>query len=173
MDIALGFFVGIVAGCILIAIILKITKTDGSIKCNYDERQQLVRGKGFKYGFFTLIICNFLALGLSSFTKKQYIESEVFMIISILIGVFVYAVYCIWNDAYFSLNESPKKVLIAFALIALLNIGLGYRNYLRGILFQNGVLTIHCTNLFCGVLFLLIFLVLAIKHIYQKAEHLS
>lgn len=170
LEMILGFISGLMIGCILIAILLKITKTDHSMKCKYDERQELIRGKGFKYGFFTLIIFNFLAAMLSSFVEKPHIEAEALMIIGILIGIFVYVTYCIWHESYFSLNENPKRVLIAFFLIALVNLGVGYSHYLNGVLFRNGVLTVYCVNLFCGLLFLMIFLVLSAKCICKKRE---
>ena len=47
----LGILCGLLIGGIVVVIILKLTKEDGSVKCKYDERQQLVRGIGFKYGF--------------------------------------------------------------------------------------------------------------------------
>ena len=44
----MGVVCGILVGLLLMVVILKLTKTDGSLKCKYDERQQLVRGKGFQ-----------------------------------------------------------------------------------------------------------------------------
>ena len=51
VEMALGMVTGLVLGLILFIIILKVTKKDGKIKCQYDERQELARGKGFKYGY--------------------------------------------------------------------------------------------------------------------------
>lgn len=170
MEYLLGLLIGLGVGGILLAIVLKITKKDGSIKCKYDERQQLVRGKGFKYAFFTLIIYNFLVTMLDSSMERQYVESGVLMITGVMIGAFVYAVYCIWNEGYFSLNENPKRVLIAFGVIALVNIGIGILSCIRGVVFVNGVLTINCMNLLCGILLLMIFFVVIVKWICRQRE---
>lgn len=171
MGYLLGIFIGLAIGGILILIVLKVTKTDGCIKCKYDERQQLVRGKGFKYAFFTLMIYNFLASIFVSFMmEKQYIENGALMIMGILIGVFVYAAYCIWNEGYFSLNENPKRVLIAFGVLAAVNIGIGILNFFNGSSFVDGMLTIHCMNLFVGILFFMIFFVLVVKCICKQRE---
>lgn len=166
----IGLLAGLAIGGILLALIFKVTKKDGSMKCKYDERQQIIRGKGFKYAFFTLVFYNFLAAVISGAMEKQYIKSEVLMIAGILIGVLVYASYCIWNEGYFSINENPKRVMIAFAIIAVINIGLGISNILHHRVFENGVLTIHCLNLLCAMMMVMIFLVLAVKYICKQRE---
>lgn len=72
------FIIGLVlvfaVSALLVLLLLKTTKNDGSIKCKYDERQELVRGRGFKYALFT---------------------------IGAIIGMMVYVIYAIWNEAYF------------------------------------------------------------------------
>lgn len=170
----LGFFLGalVVAaiGIIFIMVILRYTKTDHSVKCKYDERQQLVRGVGFKYGFFILIFYNGAASFLVSIEKKQYIDHAALMLTGILLSVFAYAVYCIWNEGYFSLNENPKRVVIAFVLIAILNLGVGFRSYLHGLLMEDGMLTVECINILCGIFILMLLPVMAAKHICKGKE---
>jgi len=167
---ALGAFVAVIIGVLFIFAMKKYTKTDNSLKCKYDERQQLVRGTGFKYGFFTLIFYNVAAAFLISVEKRQYVEHAALLLAGILLGVFIYGAYCIWNESYFSLNENPKRVIIVFALIALLNFGVGYRGFLHGVLIEDGMLTVNCLNIFCGVLVLMLFFVMVAKHICKEKE---
>lgn len=174
MEYNLGFLAGgilaAIIGVIFICIFLRYTKTDNSTKCKYDERQQLVRGIGFKYGFFTFIIYNAAASVFISFGEKQYIDHAALMLIGIFISTFVYAAFCIWKEGYFSLNENPKRVVIAFTAIALLNFCIGWRSYLHGLMFENGMLTSHCINFLCGILIVLLFPVMAAKHMNKQKE---
>ena len=56
----LGFVIGfsLTIGIILIIIMatLKLSNTDGSSKTKYDERQQVARGKGYTYAFYTAAV---------------------------------------------------------------------------------------------------------------------
>lgn len=161
--ILVGVGLGVLAGLIFVAVILVMTKKDGSIKCKYDERQDCVRGKGFKFSFFTLMIYD-AAYGLMGVAAEKPIMDEfTAMMLGICIAVAVYAIYCIWNEAYFSLNESPKRVLLAFAVIAAVNLLLGITNLSHGELVTNGMLNFKSTNLMCGILFFAIFLTLLLK----------
>lgn len=169
-SILLGILCGLLIGGIVVIIILKLTKEDGSVKCKYDERQQLVRGRGFKYGFFVLLIYDFV-YGIAGFAaERRYLDDGAAMILGICAGVLVYASYCIWNDGYFSLNENPRKVLIAFVFIGIFNLLLGIRQIKAGALIVKGMLTFRCVNLLCGAMFLVLFLVIFAKWICNKRE---
>ena len=117
----LGVVCGLLVGGLLLFLILKLTKKDGNVKCKYDERQELARGKGYKIGFFTVISYSAVYMILSE-TLHQYFEPGVLLFIGICLGVFAYAAYCIWNEAYIALNENPKRMTIAFLLIAVINL---------------------------------------------------
>lgn len=159
----IGIGCGIIVGLIVAFILLLVMKTDGSLKSKYDERQELVRGRGFKYGFFTMmvyyVIYGFLGVAL----EKMPVDHLVGCILGILLGVLVCACYAIWNEGYFALNEDRKRVLIIFAVIAIVNFVVAGVNMMQYGLVQDGVLTIHSLNLFCGLLFIIIGIVLFLK----------
>ena len=102
---ALGILCGAVVGLLIVVILLRLMKTDGSSKCKFDERQELVRGKGFQYGFFAIMISNAVLLFMKAFEISLFSDLQVAMVLSIVIGISVFACYCIWNDGYFALNE--------------------------------------------------------------------
>ena len=106
VSLMLAMLCGVACGLILVAIILKITKTkkDNGIKCKYDERQIIARGHGFKLGFFTLVIYDFIYGMLGIFSTKQLFDPLLAMTIGIMIAAAVHITYCIWKEAYFSLN---------------------------------------------------------------------
>ncbi|MCI5902748.1 MAG: hypothetical protein MRZ74_09495 [Blautia sp.] len=159
----LGILTGILAGVILVIIFLKYSKKDGSLRCKWDERQLLIRGNGFKYAFFTVLVLLFLycSLGVSFEGFPLDVQAAGFLIA--ILGVAVDVVYCIWNGAYFSLNENRKRVLIGFALIGGFNLFIGVSGILHGASITNGVLNVRSANLFCGALFIVIFLTLFLR----------
>ncbi|MGN0277283.1 MAG: hypothetical protein ACI4CZ_08820 [Hominisplanchenecus sp.] len=148
----MGVVCGILVGLLLMVVFLKLTKTDGSLKCKYDERQQLVRGKGFQYAFFTLMIYDVLFGIREEVFGFRLVEDMTGVFIGIILGCMVYAVYCIWHDGYYSLNENRGRVQIVFLLIGLVNFLLSLRGIIHGTMMEDGVLTAPFSNLFCAVL---------------------
>lgn len=165
-----GVVCGIIVGIILVVILLKITKTNGKIKCEFDERQEMIRGRGFKYGFYTLLIYDAVYGVVDLTVEKPYADNLLMLVIGIAISVVVYAGYAIWHESYFALNESPRKFLIAFAAVAVINLAIAGINAKRGILIQEGQLTWYGTNLVAGIMFLAIMLVLGVKLLVVKKE---
>ncbi len=173
-DIGIGlkvaFVIGLAIGLLVVAIVFAVTKKGNETKNQFDERQELVRGKGFKYGFFTMMITNAALLFLKILEVALFSNMEVAMTASIVIGVSVFASYCIWNDGYFALNENRKSLLIIFGLIGALNLVIGIGNIFAGVIIENGALTFRSTNLFCSLMFIVVFVVLLLKHIKDGKE---
>ena len=169
---SLGVLAGVLVGILLVAIILKITKTDGSIECKYDERQLQARGDGFKYGFFTMIIFNGLLSLLYIADIEIPVEKEVLLILGVLIGTCVYAVYCIHKEAYISLNENASRLKICFILTGLLNLIIGLKHCFSGDIIENGILTFRSINLLCGIflLFITVFLSVRVKESVREED---
>lgn len=170
IGVKVAFVIGLAIGLLVVAICLAASKKGDETKNQFDERQELVRGIGFKYGFFTLMISNAVLLFLKVLEVPLFGNMEVAMTVSIVAGVAVFASYCIWNDGYFALNENRKSLLIMFGLIGALNIVIGIANLIAGVVIENGALTFRSTNLFCALLFLVIFVVLLLKHIKDGKE---
>ena len=164
------FVIGLAVGLLVVAICVAATKKGDDIKNQFDERQELVRGKGFKYGFFTMMISNAALLVLKILEIPLFSNMEVAMTASIVIGVSVFASYCIWNDGYFALNENRKSLLIMFGLISTLNLVTGIGNVFAGVIIENGAFTFRSINLFCALVFIAVFIVMLAKHIKDGKE---
>lgn len=161
----MGLIVGLAIGLVIIVILLKVTKTDGDMKCKYDERQSGVRGKGFRLGFFTLMIYDAVYGLMNALLEKPLLDTSSAMVLGICLSIAVYAVYCIWNDAYFSLNENPRKLLFAFGAIGLCNLVLGAVNIINGTAITNGMMNFRGANLTCGIMFIVVFAALLAKKV--------
>lgn len=166
----LGIVVGFIVGIVIVAAIYKIAGRGTVGKCEFDERQEIVRGRGFKRGFIALIIYN-AVYGLAAMTTDRFfMDPLAAIVLGIILAVGVYIVYCIWNDAYFSLNENPRRMLVLFVAVTVLNMIVTVVNILNDELIVDGVLTFRSTNLFCGILFIVIFITFFAKQIVRRRE---
>lgn len=167
-----GVITGVVVGLLLVAVILKVTKKDGRIKCKYDERQELIRGKGFKLGFFTMLIYNGCFALYNLAIEKPVLDPFAGSFLGMVFGVAVFATYCVWNDAYFSLNTNRKKLSWCFGLIAVLNIAAGVSNlwYNKAVMEEDAYIAISGVSILCGILFLLLFILMFVKSCVDKEK---
>lgn len=167
----LGFVLGIVivSAIILIPMLIALTK-DGRIKRKYDERQEAIRGRGFKLAFYTMIIMNMLYGFFQVACKELPIEPGAMVFIIIFMGVGVYAWYTILNDGYFALNERIPQTIVTFTIIGLANLLIGLNQIMNGDIIVDGVITYNCVNLVSGIFMLITVLVILIKQHKDKKE---
>jgi len=164
MEYKLGFLVGLIIamglGGFIVIFLIKLTRKDGKIKGQYDERQLQARGDGFKYGFFTQM---FYSLALATFSMAEIeipVENDVLLMLGALLGVFVYAIYCISKEAYISLNENKKRLTILFSFIGLINLVPGIESIVHGRIIVDGIVTSAVINLVCAVEILIVTIVM-------------
>ncbi len=153
----LGMLFGVAVGLIVVALCFKYVKISkkGS-NFEYDERQELARGNGFKYAYMTGIVYNGVLCLLSATGISLPVEMSVLIMFGILFTVLIYAVYCILHDAYVSLNENANRLMIVFIALGGFNTLIGMSHVIHGTMFENGVLTFRGINLFCGIFLLVV-----------------
>ena len=119
-----------------------------------------------------MVICNTIVGYYSMAVEKPMVDMFTSSVLSILIGTGVFAVYCIWKDAYFSLNENRKKMLIGLAIIAISNFSVLIPEYASGdsVLMEHGVLQPGAINIMCGILYVVIFVTFLAKEIVERKE---
>ena len=61
-----GLAVGIVVGLILVVVIMRAVNFNHKMKTEYDEMQRSIRDRGYKYGFYTILIVEALFCVVSS-----------------------------------------------------------------------------------------------------------
>lgn len=170
MDSMIGLSLLLVVNVLLIWIVIRATKNDKSAKDKYDERQALIRGKGYKISFFTLIFYN-VGYGIASLKiDKLPIDTFTAMLVGILFAEIVHVVYCIWKDAYFALNDNPRNVMFSFGFLGFTNLAIGTENIRSGLAFTDGVLNFRGTSFIIGLLFAVIFMALFAKWLKLRAE---
>ena len=169
MPYVLGFATGlIIVGVVALVIGLILKKKNGLSK--YDERQELIRGRAFKYAYWTLAayLCfnGLLQVG----TGIVWADLMTSSFIGIFLSLTVFVVICIKNDAYFAFNQKPRVYLILFGIIIAVNLACGILNLTdNDVQFvTDGMLNFHILSFLIVIVFLVIFISLAIKTILTK-----
>lgn len=137
-------------------------------KPKFDERQELVRGKAYKHAFLAMLIYGALYISCSLLIEKEFLITSVALIIGMFIGLVVYAVYSIWNEAFFSLNDTPKTYIILLICTAFLNAQSGINTIVDGSIIENGTLALDSVSLICAVSFTIILMTMLIKIVINK-----
>jgi hypothetical protein len=159
---------GLVLGFLLVAIVMTIATKDK--KAKYDERQALVRGRGFAYGFSGLLISNLVVFLLDIIGIDLHMRMSVAMLICSLVGITISACYCIWNDGYFAINQNKGLILIVIGIGGVINIGIGIASIVCNTFWINDQLSAPSMNLFCGIMCIVIWVTLFAKCLKDRKE---
>ena len=137
---------------------------------DFDERQELIRGKAYKTGFYATLLLIALALIFDSTGSLPFLNSTLLYGTTILGGVLVFAVYCVWNEAYFGLNQKTSSVMFILAFIGIMNLFIGIINFVRGSMIVGGKLTFNFMNFICAFMFIVLFITMLLKKITNKVN---
>lgn len=163
---ALGMVLGLVLAVIFKSVIMK----GDDVKGNYDERQELVRGRGYKYSFYTMMITTFLYYVMQLSGIGLPMSGDIAMVVTMFIGICVCACYCIWNEGYFALNERIGTFIVIALIGGGINLIMGISAFISGAAVQNGKYTFRSINLFVGIMILIICGVMLLKKICGDRE---
>ena len=160
-------FVFLTSLCLVVLILALITKGSGWRE-RYDERQELERGRGFKYAFFTMLVYFLVMIYMDAAGLSFAADTSLLYCCGILLGILVYMVYCVWHESYFALNQNMRSCMFAFGIIGLSNFLIGLINLIDGTLVENGRLTVRIVNPLCSFLFFALFLTSLLKKIVSS-----
>ena len=158
-----GIAVGIMIGLILCLILFRVMNKDGKIKTQYDEMQQIVRGKGYKYAFYAIMICEALLIPLAVGDVRLPFDNACLHFLIIFIGVIIHITYCIFKDAYIGLNTNMKHYIIIMIVVTVINFTSAFAALKSGEMMANGQLQTPFINFLCGLLFIILAIELLIK----------
>jgi len=162
--------IGIIVGLLICIIIIKFTNKDGKSKTQYDEMQELERGKAYKYAFWTMCgVAAFIGC-LTLFEIKIPFDMFTLFLMVILSGTVVQASYCIMKDAYIGLNTNKVKTGIALVVIGIINLINVILFIVKGKFFVDGMFNLSFCNLLCGLTMLFIGVMFVIKNAVSKKE---
>lgn len=160
---ATGLAFGIVTALIIFALIWKFSKK--SMKGQFDERQELVRGRGYKYACFTLLGLLTLDLLLESYGTFETlpVSRALALFFIILAGVMVYALYCIKNDSYFGVGTDTRTYRAVMWVVIVSNAISGFSNLKDGAMVNGKLAFGPCASLLFCLAFVIIMIALYVK----------
>lgn len=159
----LGMVTGIFFVFLVCLIIYKRRKKMGKTT-EYDERQKAIQGKAYKIGFFVTMF-SLIANGILCLDTKPWASVIDMNFTGIALGIFAFATYAIWKDAYVALDGKLSRYTWLFAVVGVLNIAVYVINHT---LYESddGLIT----NVIAGGLFLALSLVAVVKLIYDRVQ---
>ena len=165
-----GLIAGVCAGLLLVLALARRTNTDGRARTEYDERQKIARGVGYKYGYYTLLIYMAVIVALDCLEVPLPFSNIIMSFTGIVISGLVLSWYCIKHDAYWGLNSNI--VFYTRFLIGLggLNLIYGIIEMIRGRMIVDGILQDTFINFEAGILIAGIGIMLLIKNRKDRKE---
>ena len=161
-----GILVGILVGIVIVAAKFWFNKkTTGTINGgDFDERQQLLRGKAFQKGFFTMMIFSGLYWVLVQLIlRRPLMEDGLSGLVCLFAGIAVFAMDCILHDAFFTVKNKPKSYIALFAACTITQIPAALTNIQKGRVLHDGVLSFGVLPVVSGATFLAVLTAILIQ----------
>lgn len=128
----IGFIVGMAVIFVFALVISRLLRGKWGFCSQYDERQKIAQGKCYRDAFWAMVIYLFLWY-LLVYTFELPLPSTQYLLLgSFFFGILVYAVSCIFRDAYIGLQDRPKAWCISTAVILVINLLCALMNYREG-----------------------------------------
>ena len=165
----IGVTTGIIVGLIVALVTFRYVHRNKKLTTEYDEMQKQIRGEGYKYAFYTVIILEAIFCVL---TMGMELPAEQYVIhfFAIFVGVTVQASYCIWKGAYVGQNTNLPRYIIFMAMVSVLNLFSAFQAWRSGELIVDGKFQAPAINLLCGLMFAVIGIVAIVKKVTDREE---
>ena len=128
---AMGVVVGLLIVAVACLVVRKIVLARGGKPGEYDERQQIVRGRAFTVAYATILIYLAAWMVLNAMQVPFFSNSHS-VLLGLLLSVAVFAGYSIFHDAYFRTSDRPAAWLAVLAVVSALNLAIGIGRLVRG-----------------------------------------
>ena len=170
-----SYILGFIVGLLLVAVIVLLyKKATGTSAAEYDERQQMLRGIGYKYAYFTLLGIGVVAMLIMELGIKLPINGLLLYFAGILISLLVYVGYCVRKDAYLGLNQNYNRYIALCVAVAVFNLIPLVGGIMSKSLIVNGMISdTYGLNILCILAFTAVGIMLAVKKAGEKTEEVD
>lgn len=151
-------FLGLMALLVIIGLVAGKLAGKKLGKAEFDERQQLARGKAYKSGFYTLLAVYLLP----NLTEWQPKDPALLPFAVICIGVTVFACVAVANDAYLGIRQNPRTMLLVMGIVVVCNLLAGF-SVIRSADFTNGITVQNSMNFIIAAMGLIILTALTVR----------
>ena len=134
----------------------------------YDERQEINRGKAYKSAFATVCIWELLYFIAKTNGIPIPADDGLMAIAGVLTSICVYAVLCIFTDAYFPINRSSNAIIALWIVIGIMNIAVGIWNIADGKMITDGRLNVRASGMLGGIIILIVAIACIVRKIVLK-----
>lgn len=149
-------------------VIIKVCNKNGKLKSDYDERQQIMIGKGYKWAMIVswVLLAIFMALDMGGIVLPV---ADSFMFYTVIfVSLLVYSSCCLWTDAFFGLNNNRRMYAIVFFMFSLLFVGMTVAVVKADILVVDGILTANAIDIEGAVICAILSVELLVKNMIEK-----
>ncbi|MCD5000987.1 hypothetical protein IV487_00665 [Enterococcus saccharolyticus] len=139
------------------------------MKQNFDERQLLVRQKGYKYAFIMEMVLIVIFYTDTLFATKEYFTMSAILALLLFLPVIFVTGYMVLNDAYYRVNEFNK---LGFSSLFFLGLGLFHLYiFLSSQSYQRVIVDGQVTNNIVSVLSAIMFLNVGLCSSYKYLQN--
>ena len=165
----IGVTAGIIVGLVIAVFIIRYVNRDKKLSTEYDEMQRQIRGEGYKYAFYTVLI---LEAVLCVLTMGMVLPAEPYVVhfFAIFVGITIQASYCIWKGAYVGQNTNLQRYIILMAVVSVFNLFSAFMAWRSGELWADGKFQAPAVNLLCGLMFAVLGIVGLVKKVSDREE---
>ena len=165
----IGILVGIAVALGIWAIIAAFNKKRGK-RGEFDERQELIRGKAYQHAFIAVMLFSALYGLAVMMVEHPLMVDGLSALAAMFVGVVVFAVESIARDAFFTAKNRPKSYIILYAAIVLMQIVNIIGNYSEGPFVESGVLTMRVLPIVCAAVFTIVLVAILVKAAQKPKE---
>ena len=137
----------------------------------YDEMQLKIRAKGYQIGFYTTLALLCVLAVLMECNLLGVVTPGFAVFAALIISVTVFAIYCILHDAFLAVRGNPRSYFGIFGMIVILEGAATVRYLTKGMLLEDGKLTVSSgASSMMFVCFLAILITLIVKTVRNRKE---
>ncbi len=145
----IGFICGILSVAIVSIILAKIAKKKNK-NIEYDERQQVIRGRAYKTGFKTFAVCEVLAMCNEIGFGFHFMDAGLLHFTILVISLLAFVIHAMWNDAYFQGKEKKVIWVIIMFVAVIFNLVCFFWRDKSTNFTEDGLMSYAFINLFCA-----------------------
>lgn len=163
--------VGMIIGASVGLIAVKLSHKNHKFKAEYDERQQIMIGRSYKWAAITSWVLMLIYMSIEMGGMPLPIDRALIIFSIVFISLLVFASYAIWTDAFFGTNAHYGRYAIVFVLIGILNLAVAIMTSKENLMVVDGVVTASALSVEGVALSVVVGIELWAKSIVEKKKN--
>ena len=136
----------------------------------FDERQIAAQGMAYKWAFWTMFGYYLLYAIICGAMEIVWCDPFLGAFLGVIVGATVFAVICVFRDAYFRPDQSRKSEIVVINIICFSQGIIGLMNLSDGTAIEDGILSADALQLFLLLMGLVLDVAFLVKHRMEKHE---